>query len=177
MQPSEYQHVKEMVVQVLSDYEDGISVDRLTKKVSELMSPDTVSRYSELWAYVKRAQLDLEGSGLIERIPNADPVEVRLLCTGREAVMDAARRGHSAVLTRLLGEGVDQEAKNAALISAVINNRVEIVRMLLDAGADVHAKDSMFGKYALMYVTARTSKQIVQLLQAASNKGAGRMLE
>jgi hypothetical protein len=85
--------------------------------------------------------------------------------------MDAARCGHVAVLERILAEGVGQEAKDAALISGVINNLPEVVRLLLEAGADVHAKDSLFGKDALMYVTGGTSERVVRLLETASDNG------
>lgn len=174
MRLSEYQLVRDALLEVLSDYDDGISVERLVKKVSELMPPGEVPRPGELRSYLKRAQIDLEAGGLIERVPDTNPVHVRRPVKGRDAFVDAARRGHIAVLKRLLAEGVGQEPKDAALVSAVINDRPEAVRLLLDVGANVHAKESLFGKDAMMYVTGRTSSRIVDLLKAASNNGMRR---
>ena len=175
MLPSEYQVVKETLLQALSVYEDGLSVERLIKQVSALLPLGNPPRPGELRTQVQRARIELEAGGLIERVPGADPAEYRLPVTGREAFMDAARRGHIAVLTRLLVAGVGQATKDAALISAVSNNHPGVVRLLVEAGANVHAKDSLFGKDALMYVTNRTSEQIVQLLETAANDGRRRM--
>ena len=169
MRPSDYRHVKEVVLQVLPDYEDGISIERLARKVSELVPHSEAPRLSEVRDHVKRARIELEAGGFIEHVPDTNPAEFRLPVKGREAFVGAARRGHVAVLTRLLVEAVEQETKDAALISAVINDRLEAVRLLLNAGANVHARDSLFSKDALMYVTDRTSGQIVRLLERASN--------
>lgn len=57
-----------------------------------------------------------------------------------------------------------------ALISAVINNRPAAVRLLIEAGADVRARDRLFGRTAAQYVRRGTSREIVELLRAA---GAG----
>ena len=114
---------------------------------------------------MRHDQIVLETSGSIEYVPDTEPVEIRLPVKSRKAFIEAARRGHSPIVQRLLAEGVGQKTKDAALISAVINDRLGIVKLLLDAGADVHAKDSLFGKDALMYVTDRTSKEIVRLLE------------
>ena len=54
---SEYQIVKETVLQALTYYEDGVSVNRLIEKVSELLPLGVEPRFSELRAYVKRAQI------------------------------------------------------------------------------------------------------------------------
>lgn len=171
MRLNEYQLVRDALLEVLSDYDDGISVERLAEKVSGSMPPGKVPRPGGLWSYLKRALIDLEAGGLIERVPGTNPVRVRPPVKGRDAFVGAARRGHAAVIKRLLTEGVEQEPKDAALISAVINDHPEVVRLLLDAGANVHAKESLFGKDATMYVTGRTSGRIVDLLNAASNNG------
>ena len=162
---SDYQIVKQTMLQSLTHYEDGVSVELLIKKVSELLPLGAVSRFTELRAYVTRARIELETSGLIESVPDTEPVEIRLPVKGREVFVEATRRGHIAIVQKLLADGVGQKTKDAALISAVINDHPEIVKVLLDAGADVHAKDALFNKDALMYVTKRTSKEIVRLLE------------
>lgn len=168
MQPNEYQLVRDVLLEVLSGYEDGVSVGRLVEKVSESMPYGEVLRPAQLRSHLKRARIDLEAAGLIERVPDADPVRIRLPVGGREGFMDAARRGHVVVLKRLLAEGVGQETKDAALISAVINNFPDAVRLLLDCGANAHAEDDLFGRDALTYVTGRTGDEIVRLLETAS---------
>src|SRR5262249_17510542 len=90
------------------------------------------------------------------------------------SLKEAARSGNSRVLEKLLAEDIEQSEKNEALISAVINNEVKAAKVLLDAGADVNARDNLFGKTPMMYVTKRTSNEIVRLLSEPSNVEAGK---
>src|SRR5262249_11540893 len=80
---------------------------------------------------------------------------------------DVARFGHFKMLEEFLYEVADQDEKNEALIGAVIHNRVEAVRILIRAGADVNARGKLFGKPVFMYVTKRTSREIIRSLMEA----------
>ena len=152
------------MLQALACYEDGVSIERLSQKVSALLPLGVNLSPSELRAYLKRGHVELGVSGLVENVPDTDPTEIRLALKRRKAFIEAARRGHTAIVQQLLTEGVGQKTKDAALISSVINDRLEIVGLLLDAGADAHAKDGLLEKDAMMYVTKRTNKEIVGLL-------------
>jgi ankyrin repeat protein len=81
--------------------------------------------------------------------------------------MAATMEGHTAIVKKLLERGIDSAAKNAALVSAVINNRTGIVRLLVEYGAEVNARDPLFGRTPLMYATSRTSEEITELLVVA----------
>lgn len=69
--------------------------------------------------------------------------------TKAEQFQDAARKGDAAAVTRLLDEGVDVNTKfryNAtALFYACDHGHVEVVKVLLDRGADMSVKDTFYG--------------------------------
>ena len=62
----------------------------------------------------------------------------------RELIV-ASRTGDAAKVRSLLAEGAGVDARDAggvtALVAAAYGNHVEVARLLLDAGADVNAKD------------------------------------
>ena len=100
-------------------------------------------------------------------MPDKKPVEVRPLVKGRAALMNAARFGQDTIIKRLLAGKIDQETKNAALISAIINNQTAVVQQLIEAGANVNAREQLFGRTPLMYITNKISKEIETLLKIA----------
>ncbi len=61
------------------------------------------------------------------------------------ALIEAARRGNAAEVERLLGDGASVTAADAsgatALVAAAYGNHVDVARVLIEAGADVNAKD------------------------------------
>ena len=50
---------------------------------------------------------------------------------------------------------------------AAINNAAEVVRLLLDAGANVNVKDA-FGQTALDYAKLKGDEEIITMLEAAA---------
>ena len=64
-------------------------------------------------------------------------------------------------------------------MTAVAGGNLEIVRLLLDSGADVNARETRLGQTALLYAAARGRTDLVKLLlehhadiHAASNSGS-----
>ena len=166
-----YELVRKAVVELTTEDEHGITVHWLMKRVALSLPDDLFDRSSEMRTCVQRVVFDLKAQGILEQLTDLDSVEISPAVKGREAFLDAIRRGHTKVAKRLLATGVDLSLKNAGLVSAVINNRVEIVRLLIDAEADVNSRDSLFERTPLMYVTPRTSKDIVRLLKGAGAVG------
>jgi ankyrin repeat protein len=157
----EYHFIQERTLRILSLHEDGLSIERLVHSVAQTMPPEFSKQFRELRHFVRQVLFDLKARGKVELhndwayLPDE---EVPSLHT-------AASRGKTAVVKSLLdGAGVSDEERNEALISAVINNRLEAVKLLLEAGADVNAEDRLFGRTAMMYVTKRTRKEIIELL-------------
>ena len=74
--------------------------------------------------------------------------------TPAEQFQDAARKGDAATVKRLLDEGVDVNTKfryNAtALFYACDAGHLEVVKVLLDKGADLTGKDTFYGFTPLM---------------------------
>jgi ankyrin repeat protein len=64
----------------------------------------------------------------------------------QEAYLDAVRNGDAAAVKAVLDQNVEVDAKflddRTALSFAAERGRVEIVKMLLERGADVNAKDT-----------------------------------
>ena len=63
-------------------------------------------------------------------------------------------------------EDMSQEKKDKALINASRRGHTEVVKVLLDAGANVHAKDD----YALRHASFNEHTKVVKLLKQYMNK-------
>ena len=164
IQSPDHNYLKERIIRVLSLHVDSISIEQLIRAVVQTMPPEFAVRLSDVRPHVKSALFDLKLSRTV--VSNAG--RVSLNSEGEPSLGEAVRSGNSRVLERLLAKDREQSEKNEALISAVINNQVMAVKVLLDAGANVNARDSLFGKTPMMYVTKRTNNEIVRLLSEPS---------
>jgi ankyrin repeat protein len=82
----------------------------------------------------------------------------------------ACTNGNAAIITELLKAGADANSVNAngttALMTAASAGSVEALRVLLDHGADVKAKESAHGQTPLMFAAALNREAAVRLLLA-----------
>jgi hypothetical protein len=80
-----------------------------------------------------------------------------------ELFQDAARKGDAAAVKKLLDDGVDVNTKfryNAtALFYACDHGHVEVVKVLLDRGADLGVKDTFYGFTPLMLAMGPAQKK------------------
>jgi ankyrin repeat protein len=90
---------------------------------------------------------------------------------GRTALVRAAKRNGNADLVRLLLEkGADVKAPgDTTLIQAAQSGDIEIMRLLIEAGANVNCISQRFGETPLMYASVSDRVEVVRLLLA---KGA-----
>jgi hypothetical protein len=76
---------------------------------------------------------------------------------------DAARKGDAAAVKKLLDEGVDVNTKfrydATALFYACDHGHVEVVKVLLDRGADLAVKDTFYGFTPLMLAMGPAQKK------------------
>ena len=83
--------------------------------------------------------------------------------TKAEQLQDAARKGDAATVRKLIDEGVDVNTKfryNAtALFYACDHGHVEVVKALLEKGADLTVKDSFYGFTPLMLAIGPAQKR------------------
>jgi ankyrin repeat protein len=83
--------------------------------------------------------------------------------TKAEQFQDAARKGDAAAVKKLLDEGVDVNTKfryNAtALFYACDHGHVEVVKVLLDRGADLAVKDTFYGFTPLALASSPAQKK------------------
>jgi len=106
--------------------------------------------------------------------------------TKAEQFQDAARKGDAATVRKLLDEGVDVNTKfryNAtALFYACDHGHVEVVKVLLDKGAEMGLKDTFYGFTPLMLATSPAQKkkpehtEIAKLLIARGAPGKDSVL-
>jgi hypothetical protein len=83
--------------------------------------------------------------------------------TKADQLQEATRKGDAATVRKLLDEGVDVNTKfryNAtALFYACDHGHVEVVKVLLDKGADLTVKDSFYGFTPLMLAVSPAQKR------------------
>jgi ankyrin repeat protein len=83
--------------------------------------------------------------------------------TRAEQLQDAARKGDAATVRKLIDEGVDVNTKyryNAtAIFYACDHGHVEVVKVLLEKGADLTVKDTFYGFTPLMLATSPAQKK------------------
>ena len=83
--------------------------------------------------------------------------------TKAEQLQDAARKGDAAAVTKLLDDGVDVNTKfryNAtALFYACDHGHLDVVKVLLDKGADLTIKDTFYGFTPLMLAVSPAQKK------------------
>jgi ankyrin repeat protein len=107
--------------------------------------------------------------------------------TKAEQLQDAARKGDAAAVRSLLDAGVDVNTKfrydATALFYACDAGNVEVVKVLLDKGADLSRKDTFYGFTPLMLATSPARKktpahtEIVKLLVARGAPGQDAVLD
>jgi ankyrin repeat protein len=106
--------------------------------------------------------------------------------TKAEQFQDAARKGDAVTVKKLLDEGVDVNTKfryNAtALFYAADHAHVDVVKVLLERGADMNVKDTFYGFTPLMLATSPAQKrkpehsEIAKLLIAKGAPGKDAVL-
>ena len=83
--------------------------------------------------------------------------------TKAEQLQEAARKGDAATVKKLLDEGVDVNTKfryNAtALFYACDHGHVDVVKVLLDHGAEMDVKDTFYGFTPLMLAAGPAQKK------------------
>ena len=80
-----------------------------------------------------------------------------------DQLQDAARKGDSVTVRKLLDEGVDVNTRfrygTTALFFACDHGHVDVVKVLLDKGADLTVKDSFYGFTPLMLAVSPAQKR------------------
>ena len=83
--------------------------------------------------------------------------------TKAEQFQDAARKGDAATVKKLIDEGVDVNTKfrygATAIFYASDHGHVDVVKVLLDKGADLTLKDTFYGFTPLMLATSPAQKK------------------
>jgi ankyrin repeat protein len=106
-----------------------------------------------------------------------------LLATAQDANEEffaAARRGDAVAVKAFLDKGVDVNSKTrygaTALSYACDKGHVEVVKLLIERGADVNVKDTFYGEVPLGWALSKDHAQIVKLLLDKGAAGIERAL-
>src|SRR5215475_13530175 len=85
-----------------------------------------------------------------------------------EALWEAAGRGDVAAVRKLLDEGTPVDAKTrygaTALSFACDKGQVEVVKLLLERGADPNAKDTFYGATPLAWASQHGGIEVARIL-------------
>jgi outer membrane protein assembly factor BamB len=93
-----------------------------------------------------------------------------------DALFDAARRGDGAAVVSLLDRGVDVNARSrygvTALGFAAGEGRIDVVRLLVERGADLQVADSFYGSRAIDFAIRGGHADVALFLLSRGSKGA-----
>src|SRR2546426_380924 len=93
-----------------------------------------------------------------------------------EAVFDAARRGDRARVQQLLDAGVDVNARArydvTALAFAANNGHLDVVRLLVERGADINVPDTFYKGLAIDLALGNGYLEVAQYLLEKGSRGA-----
>jgi Ankyrin repeats (3 copies) len=99
----------------------------------------------------------------------------------QEAYLDAVRKGDAAAVKAVLDQNVEVDAKflddRTALSFAAERGSVEIVKMLLEHGADVNAKDTSNHATAMTWALEKGHVEIIRLLLEKGATGGAEALQ
>ena len=97
-----------------------------------------------------------------------------------EELLAAARKGDLAAVKAQLDKGVNVNAKNrygaTALAYACDRGNVDIVKLLIERGADVNVKDSFYGATPISWASGNGHTEVVKLLLDKGAKGVDDVL-
>jgi ankyrin repeat protein len=97
-----------------------------------------------------------------------------------EDLLAAVRKGDAVRVKALLDQGATVDSKSpygsTGLFFASDRGNLEIVKILLDHGADINVKDTFYGATALGWATEKQRVEIMQLLLSKGAKGVDDVL-
>jgi hypothetical protein len=97
-----------------------------------------------------------------------------------EEFFAAARKGDAAAIKAFLDSGVDVNAKThygaTALSYACDKGHIEVIKLLIERGADVNSKDTFYGEVPLGWALSKSNIPVIKLLLDKGANGVERVL-
>ena len=127
----------------------------------------------QTWEYVMSASLSVGKSAIrLRRMLMGSCLALTVGCAATpgpgEQLATAARSGDVATTRALVNKGIDINAGardgQTALFVASVSDHPEVVRMLLNNGADIEATELSQGATALIAASLKGNREVVQLL-------------
>jgi len=143
---------------------DGQEAVRLIEAGADVNAADALGTTPLMWA------ARYGDAALVRRLLGAGASAAAQNVFGVTPMSEAALIGSEPVIRELLAAGVSPDSPNpegeTALMLVVRTGQVDAAQVLIDAGADVNAKEHWAGQTALMWAGAQLQPKMVKLLLA-----------
>jgi ankyrin repeat protein len=152
-------------------FKKGVKMERLKEEILKALKKEDWEKVKFLMKHLKNAELiNAVKMGDLKKVRELlrDGADVNAKDRGQTALMLACEEGNEEIIDELLKNGADVNAVDdvnyrTALIKAVIYNHFQVVKKLVEAGADLEKRDYL-GFTAFLHAVWWERMEIIKFL-------------